>query len=47
MQSVVTPGVNAVYAEILCAHKPARAIIPVAELREGCLIEMQAVAAAD
>jgi 2-iminobutanoate/2-iminopropanoate deaminase len=39
------PQVNAVYARVLGDHRPARAVIPVAELREGCLIEIQAVAA--
>jgi 2-iminobutanoate/2-iminopropanoate deaminase len=38
------PQVNAVYARILGAHRPARAVIPVSELREGCLIEIQAIA---
>jgi 2-iminobutanoate/2-iminopropanoate deaminase len=40
------PQVNAVYARILGAHRPARAVIPVSELREGCLIEIQAIASA-
>ena len=39
------PEVNAVYARVLGDHRPARAVIPVPELREGCLIEIQAVAA--
>jgi 2-iminobutanoate/2-iminopropanoate deaminase len=39
------PQVNAVYARILGNHKPARAVIPVPELRPGCLIEIQAIAA--
>ncbi len=39
------PQVNAVYARVLGDHRPARAVIPVLELREGCLIEIQAVAA--
>ena len=38
------PQVNSVYARILGAHRPARAVIPVSELREGCLIEIQAIA---
>ena len=38
--------VNATLAELLGAHRPARAVIPVPELRPGCLIEVQAVAAA-
>ena len=37
--------VNAVYARIMGAHKPARAIIPVPEIKPGCLIEIQAVGA--
>jgi 2-iminobutanoate/2-iminopropanoate deaminase len=39
------PKVNAVYARVLGDHRPARAVIPVPELREGCLIEIQAIAA--
>jgi 2-iminobutanoate/2-iminopropanoate deaminase len=38
------PQVNSAYARILGAHRPARAVIPVSELREGCLIEIQAIA---
>ena len=37
--------VNRVYAEILGAHRPARAIVPVGELKAGCLLEVQAIAA--
>jgi 2-iminobutanoate/2-iminopropanoate deaminase len=37
--------VNRVYAEIFGAHRPARAIVPVPELRPGCIIEVQAIAA--
>jgi reactive intermediate/imine deaminase len=37
--------VNRVYAEILGAHRPARAVIPVPEIKPGCLVEIQAVAA--
>ena len=40
------PAVNRVYAEMLGAHRPARAVVPVPELRPGCLIEIQAIAAA-
>jgi 2-iminobutanoate/2-iminopropanoate deaminase len=36
--------VNRVYAELLGEHRPARAIIPVPEIKPGCLIEIQAVA---
>ena len=39
------PAVNEVYARLLGDHRPARAVIPVAELKPGCLIEIQAVAA--
>lgn len=38
--------VDQVYAEMLGAHRPARAVIPVPELRPGCLIEVQAIASA-
>jgi 2-iminobutanoate/2-iminopropanoate deaminase len=38
-------AVNAVYARMLGDHRPARAIIPVPELKPGCLVEIQAVAA--
>lgn len=41
------PKVNAVYARLLGAHRPARAVIPVPELRPGCLIEIQAVGAVE
>lgn len=37
--------VNEVFARVMGDHRPARAIVPVPELRHGCLIEMQAVAA--
>jgi enamine deaminase RidA (YjgF/YER057c/UK114 family) len=37
--------VNAVYARILGAHKPARAIVPVKDLHFGTKIEIQAIAA--
>ena len=36
--------VNRVYAEILGAHRPARAVIPVPEIKPGCLVEIQAIA---
>jgi 2-iminobutanoate/2-iminopropanoate deaminase len=39
-------AVDQVYAEMLGAHRPARAVIPVPELRPGCLIEVQAIASA-
>ncbi|MCU0454438.1 MAG: Rid family detoxifying hydrolase [Bacteroidetes bacterium] len=38
-------SVNAAVAQILGDHKPARAIIPVPELKRGCLVEIQASAA--
>jgi 2-iminobutanoate/2-iminopropanoate deaminase len=37
--------VNKVYARILGAHRPARAVVPVQELRAGCMIEVQAIGA--
>jgi 2-iminobutanoate/2-iminopropanoate deaminase len=42
--SLWTP-VNAVYGRILGAHRPARAVVPVKDLKPGCLIEIQGVAA--
>ncbi len=38
-------GVNAAYARMLGSHRPARAIVPVGELKPGCMIEVQAIAA--
>lgn len=35
------PRFNAIYAERMGAHKPARAVVPVAELRHGALLEIQ------
>jgi reactive intermediate/imine deaminase len=37
-------AVNRVYAEFFGAHKPARAIVPVARLHFGCRIEIEAIA---
>lgn len=37
--------VNTVYARILGDHRPARAVIPVPEIKPGCMIEIQAIAA--
>ena len=37
--------VNQVYAEMLGAHRPARAVVPVGELHYGYLVEIQAIAA--
>ena len=39
------PEVNVVYARVMGAHKPARAIVPVNELHYGYQIEIQAIAA--
>lgn len=39
-------AVNRVYAEFFGAHKPARAVVPVAALHYGCLVEIEAVAEA-
>ena len=39
------PRFNAVYAEMMGAHKPARAVIPVPALNHGCLLELEAIAA--
>lgn len=38
------PEFNAIYAEIMGHHKPARAVVPVPELHYGFLIEIQLVA---
>jgi len=38
------PQVNAVYARVLGDHRPARAVIPVPEIKPGCMIEIQAIA---
>lgn len=37
--------VNRTYAEIMGAHRPARAVVPTGELHHGYLVEIQAVAA--
>lgn len=37
--------VNAAYARMLGAHRPARAVVPVGDLKPGCAIEVQAIAA--
>lgn len=39
------PAVNAVYSEVLGAHRPARAVIATQELHFGALIEIEAIAA--
>ena len=37
--------VNEVYARMLGNHRPARAVVPVKEFRDGLLIEIQAIGA--
>ena len=37
--------VNAIYASVLGAHRPARAVVPTGPLHHGFLIEVEAVAA--
>jgi 2-iminobutanoate/2-iminopropanoate deaminase len=39
------PAFNAVYAKRLGAHRPARTVVPVAQLHYGYLVEMDVVAA--
>jgi reactive intermediate/imine deaminase len=39
------PAVNAVYAQMLGEHRPARAIVPVKELHYGFKVEIDAIAA--
>ena len=39
------PAVNTAFNRVLGSHKPARAIIPVPELKEGCTVEIQCIAA--
>ena len=39
------PAVNAAYAEVMGSHRPARAVVPVGNLRPGCILEVQAIAA--
>jgi 2-iminobutanoate/2-iminopropanoate deaminase len=38
-------AVNAEYAKFFGAHKPARAIIPVGNFRDGYLLEIELIAA--
>lgn len=40
-------AVNSVYARIMGAHRPARAVIPTRDLHHGFLIEIEAIAAID
>ena len=35
---------NDTYAEMMGTHRPARAVVPVPELRHGCLVEIEAIA---
>ncbi len=39
------PAFNAIYAEMLGPHRPARTVVPVAQLHYGYLVEMDAIAA--
>ncbi|MEO6715842.1 MAG: RidA family protein [Novosphingobium sp.] len=39
------PRFNVIYAEVMGAAKPARAVVPVPELHYGYLIELEAIAA--
>ncbi len=39
------PAFNAIYAEKLGAHRPARTVVPVAALHYGYLVEMDAIGA--
>lgn len=40
------PRFNAVYAEVMGDHRPARTVVPVPELHHGYLVEIDAIAAA-
>ena len=39
------PAFDAIYAEMLGPHRPARTVVPVAQLHYGYLVEMDAIAA--
>jgi reactive intermediate/imine deaminase len=39
------PAFNAIYARRLGSHRPARTVVPVAQLHYGSLVEMDAIAA--
>ena len=39
------PEFNAIYAQMIGSHRPARTVVPVAELHYGYLVEMDAIAA--
>jgi len=41
------PAFNAIYAERFGGHRPARTVVPVAQLHYGYLVEMDAIAALD
>lgn len=38
--------INEVYSEFFGAHKPARVVVPIGQLANGCLVEIEAVAEA-
>lgn len=38
-------AVNQTFARVVGDHRPARAVIPVPELKPGCFVEIQAIAA--
>jgi len=40
------PRINAAYADFMGSHRPARIVAPCGPLHHGCLIEIEAVAAA-
>ncbi|MBG9811226.1 endoribonuclease L-PSP [Bacillus endophyticus] len=39
------PAINEVYAEFFGTHKPARVVVPSNDLYNGCLMEIEAIAA--
>ena len=39
------PAFNAIYAEMMGSHRPARTVVPVPQLHYGYLVEMDAIAA--
>jgi 2-iminobutanoate/2-iminopropanoate deaminase len=39
------PAFNAIYAELIGEHRPARTVVPVAQLHYGYRVEMDAIAA--
>lgn len=40
-------AVNSTYAKVMGEHRPARAIVPIGELRDGLLIEIDAIASVE